>query len=59
MTQTKKGDRAMRAKRGAAPEHSGQLPGWTDGLRQLYDQVVDEELPEGLRDLLAQFDKKS
>ncbi|MBL8655865.1 MAG: hypothetical protein JNJ92_00735 [Altererythrobacter sp.] len=59
MTQTKNGDRVLRAKPRADAEDSGQLPGWTDGLRQLYDQVVDEELPEGLRDLLAQFDKKS
>lgn len=33
-----------------------EMPGWTNGLRQLYDEVVDEELPEGLRNLLAQFD---
>lgn len=59
MTQTKNGDRVLRAKPTVDAEGSGQLPGWTDGLRQLYDQVVDEELPEGLRDLLAQFDKKS
>lgn len=35
----------------------GELPGWTNGLRQLYDQVVDEELPDSFRDLLARLDK--
>lgn len=36
-----------------------QLPGWTNGLRQLYDQVVDEDLPDAFRDLLARLDDKS
>lgn len=29
---------------------------WTDGLKQLYDSVVDEPLPDAFKDLLAQFD---
>jgi hypothetical protein len=33
-------------------------PDWTNGLRQLYDAVVDEPLPDQFRDLLAQLDKK-
>lgn len=33
------------------------LPGWTNGLRQLYDQVVDEDLPDSFRDLLARLDQ--
>lgn len=32
-------------------------PDWTNGLRQLYDAVVDEPLPDQFRDLLAQLDK--
>jgi hypothetical protein len=55
MTQAKKGDGAMHAKPKRAPA-SQEMPGWTNGLRQLYDEVVDEELPEGLLNLLAQFD---
>lgn len=35
------------------------MPGWTNGLRQLYDQVVDEDLPDAFRDLLARLDDKS
>lgn len=31
-------------------------PAWTDGLKQLYDSVVDEPLPDAFMDLLAQFD---
>lgn len=58
MTQTKKGDRAMNAKpKRSQPQQ--ELPGWTNGLRQLYDQVVDEDLPDSFRDLLARLDKNN
>lgn len=30
---------------------------WTDGLKQLYDSVVEEPLPDAFMDLLAQFDE--
>ncbi len=33
-----------------------QQPGWADGLRQLYDSVVDEPLPDAFMNLLAQLD---
>lgn len=54
----KAGSRARpRTKEGAkAPT---ELPGWTNGLRQLYDQVVDEDLPDSFRDLLARLDDKN
>lgn len=32
-------------------------PGWASGLKQLYDSVVDEDLPDAFRDLLTQLDK--
>ena len=35
---------------------NGELPGWTSGLRQLYDQVVEEALPDSFHDLLARLD---
>lgn len=56
MTQSNKGDAAMSAKpkRTAARQ---EMPGWTNGLRRLYDEVVDEELPDSFRDLLARLDK--
>lgn len=56
MTQVKKGEPAMRAKP-KRPKGQQELPGWTSGLRQLYDQVVDEDLPDSFRDLLARLDK--
>lgn len=34
------------------PDH----PDWSHGLRQLYDSVVEEELPESFRDLLDKLD---
>lgn len=33
-------------------------PGWAQGLRQLYDSVVDEPLPDSFKDLLAKLDDK-
>lgn len=67
MTQIDKDGRAMPAKPGPTPasrvkagsKATGELPGWTNGLRQLYDQVVDEDLPDAFRDLLARLDDKS
>tara|TARA_A100001391_G_scaffold142053_1_gene99802 strand:+ start:12268 stop:12438 length:171 start_codon:yes stop_codon:yes gene_type:complete len=31
-------------------------PEWANGLKQLYNSVVDEPLPDSFRDLLAQLD---
>ncbi|WP_427964607.1 NepR family anti-sigma factor [Altererythrobacter sp.] len=31
-------------------------PDWADGLRQLYDSVVEEPLPDSFRDLLDKLD---
>lgn len=56
MTQAKKGGRAAIPKPKRATPHQ-PMPGWTNGLRQLYDQVVDEDLPDSFRDLLARLDK--
>ena len=33
-----------------------ESPQWADGLRQLYDSVVDEPLPDSFNDLLSKFD---
>lgn len=38
---------------------SAAKPDWAHGLRQLYDSVVDEPLPDNFKDLLAKLDKKS
>lgn len=56
MTQSKKGDGAVYAKPKAKPRDD-EMPGWTHGLRRLYDEVVDEDLPDSFRDLLARLDK--
>lgn len=31
-------------------------PEWADGLKQLYDSVVEEDLPDSFKDLLARLD---
>ncbi len=33
-----------------------ESPAWADGLKQLYDSVVDEPLPDTFKDLLAKLD---
>lgn len=39
------------------PAHPpGAKPEWANGLRQLYDSVVEEPLPDSFKDLLAQLD---
>lgn len=32
---------------------------WSDGLKRLYDSVVEEPLPDSLKDLLSRLDDKS
>ncbi|WP_336987270.1 NepR family anti-sigma factor [Altererythrobacter aquiaggeris] len=34
-------------------------PDWANGLRQLYDQVVEEPLPDSFQDLLSRLDDES
>lgn len=34
-------------------------PEWANGLRQLYDSVVDEPLPDNFKDLLSKLDDGS
>lgn len=36
-----------------------QPPGWASGLRQLYDSVAHEPLPDSIKDLLSKLDSKS
>ena len=38
---------------------TAENPGWASGLRQLYDSVVDEPLPDAFTDLLAKLDRKT
>ncbi len=42
-------------RRRTAAKHA---PDWADGLKQLYDAVVEEDLPDQFLDLLAQLDNQ-
>ncbi len=47
------------AKHNAAAQHEKKpatQPDWANGLRQLYDQVVEEPLPDSFKDLLSKLD---
>ncbi|GMM92598.1 NepR family anti-sigma factor [Qipengyuania sp. MTN3-11] len=41
----------------SGPGRNRGEPGWANGLKQLYDSVVDEDLPDTFKDLLSQLDK--
>jgi len=38
---------------------TAERPGWANGLRQLYDSVVDEPLPDAFKDLISKLDAKN
>jgi len=40
----------------AGNPRKGSSPEWAEGLRQLYDSVVDEPLPDSFMDLLSKLD---
>ena len=44
---------------GSGKKKGGREPGWADGLRQLYDSVVNEPLPDNFKDLLAKLDDEA
>lgn len=62
----KKPSKKAEAQRRAAPAKGrksaatgkGAQPEWANGLRQLYDSVVDEPLPDAFKNLLDKLDKK-
>jgi ABC-type uncharacterized transport system YnjBCD substrate-binding protein len=41
-----------------ADKDGKEKPDWANGLRQLYDSVVEEPLPDSFTDLLSQLDTK-
>ena len=45
-------------KDGDAAKKGQAKPEWASGLRQLYDSVVDEPLPDSFKDLLSKLDAK-
>lgn len=52
-------DKAKRPMRPAQREAKRTKPEWADGLRQLYDSVVNEPLPDSFADLLSKLDEDS
>jgi Anti-sigma factor NepR len=36
----------------------GREPGWANGLRRLYNSIVDEPLPDSFDDLLKKLDRE-
>lgn len=40
------------------PQKAGKPPEWAAGLRQLYDSVVEEPLPDSFSDLLSKLDSE-
>lgn len=43
----------------AARSAATPQPDWANGLRQLYESVVDEPIPDTFKDLLSKLDTKS
>lgn len=53
-----KDDRKGKPGKGGAGGPSGpDEPGWAAGLRQLYNSVLDEPLPDSFDDLLKKLDR--
>ncbi|MFN2101079.1 NepR family anti-sigma factor [Altererythrobacter sp. MF3-039] len=44
---------------GSGTRDKSNEPGWADGLRQIYDSVVNEPLPDNFKDLLSKLDDKN
>ena len=53
MAPNQKHDSAGKGRGDPAPRAA---PEWADGLKQLYDSVVEEDLPDMFKDLLDQLD---
>lgn len=64
MSSAKKPDKQMAAQKGdphadAREGNAVDTPAWAEGLKQLYDSVVDEPLPDTFKDLLDAFDEST
>lgn len=46
----------QRSQEAADRRKSRQKPVWADGLRRMYDEVVEEALPDDFLDLLKKLD---
>ena len=52
----KDGGKSEALKNAPAAGKKAEQPEWANGLRQLYDSVVEEPLPDQFEDLLAKLD---
>lgn len=50
------GNRGSGARQQSRSGNRAQKPDWAAGLRQLYDSVVEEPLPDSFKDLLSKLD---
>jgi hypothetical protein len=50
-------DDRKRASKRSSQTGDAKEPGWADGLRQLYNSVVHEPLPDSFDDLLKKLDR--
>ncbi len=55
MSENEQGKGGRRAAQ-ATPKDGRQQPEWANGLRKLYNSVVDEPLPDSFKDLLSRLD---
>lgn len=49
-------DRNTKPVKGKAGTKPKRGPEWASGLKQLYDSVMDEPLPDSFKDLLSRLD---
>jgi len=49
-------DRKTKPVKGKTNINPKRGPEWASGLKQLYDSVVDEPLPDAFKDLLSRLD---
>lgn len=51
-------DKVRKPMRPASPTEGKRMrPEWADGLRQLYDSVLNEPLPDSFADLISKLDE--
>jgi hypothetical protein len=51
-----RGGRTGRPVKGGKQVRKSERADWTSGLKQLYDSVIDEPLPDAFKDLLSKLD---
>ena len=49
-------DRTVKPVKGKRQDNRKAGPEWASGLKQLYDSVIEEPLPDSFKDLLSKLD---